>query len=394
MDQLPLLDDTMFSTLGDDISQVPSAIRNTMGHLTSRHMEVSQWQAFISESISRVDREIAAVEQVKVVAERCLHERQLYSQLMSNCVALSCGLTSTVLRQDRVFNELRKEEHLTNESRDLVQTQICCLLDKLSSLQKLRTQLLADFQDKSEAIKLTSKCITHQFETPSSRLPTCQYKPIHVSYEKWLSHCKNLRLTAENLVKESSSFRGNLQFSLTNLKNSQERQRHSTDTSLRRKIHELTRFQDTMMWERQRIKEEISDLTKDIQKVASQVRNCDSRLHQANHRLDILNHRPRYELCLDNPHISLTLEKQDLTKMEAGLRSVLKRTQQNLELTHRRLVILEDKLAKNACTLEMEQRCQKVHQSFLPALDTAVVLTNKPRMPAAINTSSICTYLQ
>ena len=48
------------------------------------------------------------------------------------------------------------------------------------------------------------------------------------------------------------------------------------------------------------IKEEISDLTKDIQKVAGQVRNCDSRLHQAKHRLDILNQRPRYELCLDN----------------------------------------------------------------------------------------------
>ncbi|KAM4539304.1 tektin-B1-like [Odontesthes bonariensis] len=365
-----------------------------MGHLSSRHMEVSQWQALISESIGRVDREIAAVEQVQVVAERCLQERQLYSQLMSNCVALKCDLTSTGLRQDRAFGELRKEEQMTNESRDLLQTQICILLDKLSALQKIRTQLLADFQDKGEAVKLATKCITHQFESPSSRLPACQYKPVHVSYEKWLSQCKNLRLTSDNLVKESSSFRGNLQFSLVNLKNFQERQRHSTDGSLRRKIHELNRLQDTMTWERQRIKEEISDLTKDIQKVAGQVRNCDSRFHQANHRLDILNQRPRFELCLDNPHISLTLEKQDLAKMAAGLRSVLKRSQQDLELTQRRLVILEDKLAKNARTLEMEQRCQKLHQSFLPALDTAVVLANKPRVPASMSSSRICAHLQ
>ncbi|CAG5891944.1 unnamed protein product [Menidia menidia] len=45
-------------------------------------------------------------------------------------------------------------------------------------------------------------------------------------------------------------------------------------------------------------------MTKDIQKVAGQIRNCDSRLHQANHRLDVLNQRPGFELCLDNVRAS------------------------------------------------------------------------------------------
>lgn len=44
--------------------QIPSVIHNTMSHLTSRHMEVSQCQTHISQRISQVDREIAAVEQV------------------------------------------------------------------------------------------------------------------------------------------------------------------------------------------------------------------------------------------------------------------------------------------------------------------------------------------
>lgn len=47
------------------------------------------------------------------------------------------------------------------------------------------------------------------------------------------------------------------------------------------------------------VKDEISDLTKDIQKMTGQIRNCDSKLHQATHRLDILNQRPRRELCMD-----------------------------------------------------------------------------------------------
>lgn len=36
-----------------------------MRYLSSRHVEVSQWQAHISESISRVDREIMVVELVR-----------------------------------------------------------------------------------------------------------------------------------------------------------------------------------------------------------------------------------------------------------------------------------------------------------------------------------------
>ncbi|XP_044026711.1 tektin-4-like isoform X2 [Siniperca chuatsi] len=365
-----------------------------MRHLSSRHTEVSQWQAQIFASIKRVDQEITAVELVKDTAECCLQEKQLYSHLMSDCVALSNSLSSAVLRQDHVFIELKKEEQLTIEIRELLQKQICILLDKLSSLKEIRTQLLADFQDKGEAIKLTTKCITHDLNTPSSRLPAGQYKPNHVNYDKWLSHCKNLKLTADNLIKDSSSFRRNLCFTLANLKNAQERQHCSTNDALRKKINKLNRVQDTLIWERQRIREEISDQTKDIEKVVGQIRNCDSKLHRATHCLDILNQRPRHELCLDQPYISLTLEKYDLTKMAAGLCPILKRSQQDLELTHRRLMILEDKLAKNARTLEVEQKCENLHRSFLPALNTTVVLANKPRLCTATGHSSTHSNLQ
>lgn len=88
----------------------------------------------------------------------------------------------------------------------------------LSSLKDFRTQLLADFQDKSEAIKLTTKCITHEVNTLSCCFPAAQYKPNYVSYDKWLSHCRDLRLAADNLIKDSSSFRGNLRFTLANVR--------------------------------------------------------------------------------------------------------------------------------------------------------------------------------
>lgn len=68
--------------------------------------------------------------QMKDSAEGFLQEKQLYSQLMSDCTNT---LGSAVLRQDPVSTELRKEKKLTNEIRDVLQQHICILLNHLRS---------------------------------------------------------------------------------------------------------------------------------------------------------------------------------------------------------------------------------------------------------------------
>lgn len=60
--------------------------------------------------------------------------------------------------------------------------------------------------------------MTLELNTLSSCLPAGQYKPHHVGYDTWLSHCKDLKTAANILMKDSSSFRGNLKFSLANVR--------------------------------------------------------------------------------------------------------------------------------------------------------------------------------
>lgn len=67
---------------------------------------------------------------------------------------------------------------------------------------------------------------------------------------------------------------------------------------------------------------------------------------------------------------------------------------QDTEVKRRHLMIVEDKLAKNACALDVQQKCLNLHQSFLPALDTAVVLANKPRICAATGRYTPIAHLQ
>lgn len=64
-------------------------------------------------------------------------------------------------------------------------------------------------------------------------------------------------------------------------------------------------------------------------------------------------------------------------------------SRRDLKVARRRLKVLEDKLITNAHNLNVEQKCQNLHQSFLPALDTTVVLANK-----ATGRSSPRAYLQ
>ncbi|XP_030597629.1 uncharacterized protein LOC115788643 isoform X3 [Archocentrus centrarchus] len=313
------LEDEIVCNLGGGISWIPSATRST-----TRHREASQWQAQFSEIMYQLEREITAQEQLKDVIDSFLQNRQLYSQLMGDCITVTDSLSSGIPRQDPIFTALRKEERLINDNREVLQVQFCILLSKISSLKKIHSQLEEDFHAKGEATKLTMKCITLEHNTPSSCMPACQYKPHHVSYDMWLSRCKDLKMTANTLMKDSSSFRGYLKFTLANIKNMEEWHRRRTDDDLRNKIHELNKNQDILLLERKRISDEIYHQTKEIQKLSCQIRGCYTKLHQASKCLDILNQRPGYELCRDLPHISLTLENYDLVKIGAGLHSVLK----------------------------------------------------------------------
>ncbi|XP_071378126.1 tektin-2-like [Centroberyx affinis] len=369
----------------DAVSQIPRATHSTMRQLSCRREELSRWQTQTRESIGRVDQEITALEQVKDAAECCLQEMILYCQVLEECVLLRDGCTTGDLVHDHVLIGLEKEVQLTQEITELVQKQIYMLLEKLSSLRGIRTQLLADYRDKGEAIKLNTKCMTYDLKSPI--MPN-QYQPNlntkgTLSYDQWLSRCKGLKLAVEKLVKECSCFRGNLQYTLAKLKNALESQRCTTDSILRKRINEMMRAKEVLEWEKQQIQDTIVDLVRDMQKLEAQLMGCGSKMQLAHSRLDILKQRPSLELCLDKPHISLMLEINNLAKIASGLRTNLQLSQQSLDPMYRDLFILENRLADRARALNVDQKCQNLRQRFLPLCGAAVVIANKPKLRLA-----------
>ncbi|KAK7899082.1 hypothetical protein WMY93_019935 [Mugilogobius chulae] len=362
-----------------NISQVPAAVRNSEAHLSSRYLEISQWRSQIADCVSRVNQEITLMDQMIDTAESRLAEQQQYSRLVGDCVSLCNSITVDWVKQLAVMAELRREESLNAEVKDMLQRQIWALKDKLNSLKQIRSHLLSDHQDKTEAVKLTSICITLNPTARASHRPSSKYQPSRVSYDHWLNNCSRLKTTADKQVKEASSFRANLSYTFNNVRHTQDCQCQKVEAVLRRAIHNLNNTEETMLWERRKLHNEIADLKNSIQKISSQAQNCDTRLHLTTQRLDILSYRPRKELCVDQPVVSLTLEKSDLTNIVIGLRPVLFHSQQNMELTVLRLKTLEDNLAKNANALDIMHRCLNRHQSVVTQRHTTTFMSSRPR---------------
>ncbi|CAL1584673.1 unnamed protein product [Knipowitschia caucasica] len=371
----------------NDISQIPAVIHHTKAHLGLRHTELCQWRSKIEECASKVQQETCQIVQMIDRAESCLAQQQLYSGLLEDCVSLCNSITVDQVKQHATAAEIRKEQALGTETRDSLQKQILALKDKLNSLKNVHCHLLSDHQDKTDAIRLTSKCITIISTAPAIPPSAVKNQPGQVSYDHWLNHCNQLRMWAEKQVQEASSFRANMRFTLSHFKVAHDCRRQQVDAALRKSVHNLKKEEINLLWERDNLQKEIANRKKSVQNISNQMQNCYTKLHQASHCLNLLNYRPGKELCMDQPFVSLTHEKGDLTNLAIGIRPFLNRSQQNLELTKCHLRTVEDKLAKTTHALDIMYRCQNRRHSLQPQHLTTAVMINRPWAGMALGSS-------
>ncbi|XP_036421403.1 tektin-2-like [Colossoma macropomum] len=255
----------------------------------------------MANSITQVDQEISLLEQVKASAETCLQEKALYTQVLEECVTLRDGRLAGDLVYDHVEEQLAREVQLCEDVKQLVQQRITEVLEHQRTLKEMRSQLLADQKDKGDAINLNSQCLTLNLQSPSIgyRYQISNVTKGILTYEQWIAHCQNLKKSAEKVVLDSSYFRNNLQYSLSQLIHSLEAQRIATEFSFRKRLDELSRAKDALEWEKQQVMEAVNELQAEMQKVESQILSSGSEEQLAQTQLDILAQRLNYELCLD-----------------------------------------------------------------------------------------------
>uniref|UniRef100_A0A4W5LL60 Tektin n=1 Tax=Hucho hucho TaxID=62062 RepID=A0A4W5LL60_9TELE len=237
---------------------------------------------------------------------------------------------------------------------------------------------MSDHRDKGQAVKLNEHCLTFDLQSPNLGY---KYQPCHIvkgtlTYDQWVAYCKRLKQTAEKLVLDCSYFRGNLQYTLSKLMKALETQCCATDFGLRKRLNELSAARDALEWEKQKVKETVVDLVKEMQKVERQIMSSGSEQQLAHTRLDVLAQRTNYELCMDQPHIALLQETKNPRKNTFGLQKKLLLSQKTLETIHMNLFTLGDSLEAKSRALDIDRRCQEIRQSLLPLRGTTVVTSN------------------
>ncbi|XP_072530567.1 tektin-2-like [Salminus brasiliensis] len=304
--------------------------------------------------------------QVKEFAEMCLQEKALYRQVLSECLTLRDGRLPGELVQDHVETELSSEVQLCEDTKLLIQQKITEVLDQLRTLKEMRSELLSDQRDKDTAIDVTSLCLALDIQSPSVGY---RYQPSSITkgtltYEQWISHCQNLKESAEKAVLDSSYFRSNLQHKFSELFNALDAQRSATDFSFRWKLDELRRAKESLEWEKQQVKDLVTELQAEMQKVESQILSSGSEEQLAQTRMDILAQRLNHELCLDQPTTGLQQEAQHLYRNTFSLKKKLLLSQKTLEIMYRNLFKLEEGVTEKTRSIEIDEKCQEVRQQL------------------------------
>ncbi|KAK7893184.1 hypothetical protein WMY93_022336 [Mugilogobius chulae] len=359
--------DEIACALDVDLSALPSDIRGTSRQLASRHVELGKWQSQTALSISRVEREIDALEKLKHDIEELLEERQTYAKFITECVKFKEDFEQ--FSREDVYSELRSEQQLINEIISTLRNHLFLLHGQIDSLKDIHKHLVTDFEDKSHAIKLTANCITH---SNPQQCPKNGSKKWHITYDEWKTECGKLQNTSDSLVAKSSDLRGNVQFTLTNIKNACARQRANTSKTMRKRIHDLKKKEVQMRWKLQQAVSEMEDLTKTAQKVLAQIRNCEARRNENASNLDALNQRERNELCLDQAHNSLTLEKCDLNQIVTGLERMKRHVYAKMEVARSRIPVLQRELDAQLSAVQAELKCQDIYLNILPVHEASV----------------------
>ncbi|XP_055003653.1 uncharacterized protein LOC129407204 [Boleophthalmus pectinirostris] len=355
------LSDETASALDVDLSSMLSELHITSHHLVTRHQELATWQSLTALGIQHVGQEVDALERLKLDVEAQLEDRQTYARFIAECVKFKEDFGPFVC--DDVYAELKNEKRLTNQIISTLRNHIDLLYGQIDSLKDIHNHLYTNFQDKSEATEIMAGCMTH---TNSLQISQTGRKQRPLSYDQWKSECDKMQNTCQSLLRRSASLRQNVQFTLTNLRNACGRQWSSTNRAMRRRTHDMRKKEEQTRWKLQHAQNEMDELQKTLWKVMEQMRNCEARACENANNIDALNKRKHNELCNDQAHNSLMLQKYNLSSIATGLERMHRQVHAKLEVARRCVSAIQRELEEQGRALQAQCKCQDMYQNILP----------------------------
>ena len=178
-----------------------------------------------------------------------------------------------------------------------------------------------------------------------------------ISYESWLEHSKYTKLLADQEVEDTYKLREALCVARQRAKNDMLAQRDHVDYTLRKRIYETQRARNELEWQQLKMREEMKKVGKEIQALDEALQSKDDARKLAETRLENRNHRPGFELAMDEVDSGLKAEVLQLKQTQADLEVRMNCAKATYNALEDRQVVIDRDLANKDQSLMTDVRC-------------------------------------
>uniref|UniRef100_A0A8C4RBR4 Tektin n=1 Tax=Eptatretus burgeri TaxID=7764 RepID=A0A8C4RBR4_EPTBU len=146
-----------------------------------------------------------------------------------------------------------------------------------------------------------------------------------LSVNNWDTFNQNNKDHIEAEIRVSMGLRQAVTTTLNRINGEMATQRWVTDFALRQHIHSFELAVNELKWQLDKTKEKLEDIEEEIKQLQNDIAAKSAPLKLVHSRLEARTDRPNMELCRDQVHEALLLEKEQLRSTISNLSSQLSR---------------------------------------------------------------------
>jgi len=329
--------------------------------LDDRIDDITVWKEDLNRIIKDTNEEINALEDKKDGVEKCLQEKWLVNtDVTIECLNQREDRQEIDLVRDQVEAELLKENEIIEKLKAQLQIRIDESNEQVSLLREAKAQLENDVRDKVGAIAIDTKNLEMNNQTAeiSYKPNSTRVPPESTTEQAWnqFSQYNKDRACAE--IRASTTLREAVDATMATAKNELKAQRIATEYAYRKRIHEFEMQEKELVWQRERMMDEIAEMERDIRNIEQAILDKEGPSKLAQTRLEYRTYRRNVELCRDSTQKGLTAEVYQL-------QSTIESLKDKLAQQHHARYNLYQNLHRVEHDIELKRRSMKIDNKCL-----------------------------
>ncbi|XP_064536145.1 tektin-2-like [Drosophila montana] len=334
--------------------------------LTDRILELTSWREIIAKTYERIENEIHALEQEKILTERDLDALSGPITVISEMLNKRDSRLGSEITYDEPDKEIKNELYVLENNQRLLSDRCRKAWEKLTRLADVRIKISMEVENKIEAVDLERKqreldrnSTRISFKTDSMRYPT-----EYCTYEGWLEHTKNIKLLAENEMADTVALRESLFVCREKARSILQAQQGRTEYVIRKRIFETQRARNELKFQMDKMNDELKNALIDIQALEDSLCDKTNSLKLAETRLENRAQRRNMELCLDYVHDVLCFEVKKQREIHRCLMEKIEESRKNYNLLGEHALQIATDLEKKEHALITDKRALEIRQAF------------------------------